>query len=283
MLLPVPAASDRDANLLKRGGGSAGSSGRITSGRDAKLGEAAHSPPLTPPFPPPKSLAPPLWAASPAGSWAEAYPVGNGNLGAMLWGQPWNDRIPLAEDTMSDLTFLFSLFFFHSSSLSLFVFVLSSFQPRLLLFFKNSLSPKLFRMRMKKVHRPTCSKEAERGREAPIWARRALRDCALTSRAKRPYGGGEGESPNVRRGLRKRASRMQMKQKKHTVFGPLRVPSLAKKVEHGLRAFDTFAFLDGCIGYHLWALTCDLGGRIRLRGSSGRAASGLSSTWARFG
>jgi hypothetical protein len=42
----------------------------------------------------------PLWAITPAASWAEAWQIGNGAAGALVFGQPWQERVPLAEDTM---------------------------------------------------------------------------------------------------------------------------------------------------------------------------------------
>jgi len=46
-----------------------------------------------------------IWHAAPAGKWTEAYPVGNGRLGAMVFGGVFhntklNDRIPLNVDTL---------------------------------------------------------------------------------------------------------------------------------------------------------------------------------------
>ena len=32
--------------------------------------------------------------------WVEALPIGSGRLGAMIWGQPWQDHIPFNEDTL---------------------------------------------------------------------------------------------------------------------------------------------------------------------------------------
>ncbi len=41
-----------------------------------------------------------LWYASPAEEWVEALPVGNGRLGAMVFGKTGNERIQLNEDTV---------------------------------------------------------------------------------------------------------------------------------------------------------------------------------------
>ncbi|MCP5546645.1 MAG: glycoside hydrolase family 95 protein [Akkermansiaceae bacterium] len=41
-----------------------------------------------------------LWYSQPAGRWEEALPVGNGRLGAMVFGSPENERIQLNEDTV---------------------------------------------------------------------------------------------------------------------------------------------------------------------------------------
>jgi alpha-L-fucosidase 2 len=44
--------------------------------------------------------APTLWYAQPALKWTEALPVGNGSLGAMVFGQPVEERIQFNEDTL---------------------------------------------------------------------------------------------------------------------------------------------------------------------------------------
>ncbi|MCM4167474.1 hypothetical protein KCTC52924_01030 [Arenibacter antarcticus] len=41
-----------------------------------------------------------IWYAQPAAKWMEALPVGNGRLGAMVFGDPQNERIQLNEDSM---------------------------------------------------------------------------------------------------------------------------------------------------------------------------------------
>lgn len=41
-----------------------------------------------------------LWYTKPAGPWVEALPIGNGRLGAMLFGRPMQERIQLNEDTL---------------------------------------------------------------------------------------------------------------------------------------------------------------------------------------
>ena len=41
-----------------------------------------------------------LWYKQPAANWMQALPVGNGRLGAMVFGDPQNERIQLNEDSM---------------------------------------------------------------------------------------------------------------------------------------------------------------------------------------
>ena len=41
-----------------------------------------------------------LWYVSPAKQWTEALPVGNGRLGAMVFGDPCNEVIQLNENTV---------------------------------------------------------------------------------------------------------------------------------------------------------------------------------------
>lgn len=41
-----------------------------------------------------------LWYTSPAGAWEEALPVGNGRLGAMVFGEPLHERIQFNENTL---------------------------------------------------------------------------------------------------------------------------------------------------------------------------------------
>jgi alpha-L-fucosidase 2 len=41
-----------------------------------------------------------LWYDKPAAQWIEALPIGNGRLGAMVFGQPVNERLQLNEDTV---------------------------------------------------------------------------------------------------------------------------------------------------------------------------------------
>ena len=41
-----------------------------------------------------------LWYKQPAASWNEALPLGNGRLGAMVFGDPAHERITLNEDTL---------------------------------------------------------------------------------------------------------------------------------------------------------------------------------------
>lgn len=41
-----------------------------------------------------------LWYRQPAHAWLEALPVGNGRLGAMVFGGVWEERLQLNEDTL---------------------------------------------------------------------------------------------------------------------------------------------------------------------------------------
>ena len=41
-----------------------------------------------------------LWYKKPAALWTEALPIGNGRIGAMVFGNPENDRFALNEDTL---------------------------------------------------------------------------------------------------------------------------------------------------------------------------------------
>src|SRR5262245_56448578 len=41
-----------------------------------------------------------LWYDRPAARWEEALPVGNGRLGAMVFGHPTNERLQINEDTL---------------------------------------------------------------------------------------------------------------------------------------------------------------------------------------
>ena len=41
-----------------------------------------------------------LWYEQPAKQWVEALPVGNGRLGAMIYGDPSNEVIQLNENTL---------------------------------------------------------------------------------------------------------------------------------------------------------------------------------------
>lgn len=42
-----------------------------------------------------------LWYDKPAQYWEEALPLGNGRLGAMVYGNPANEEIQLNEETVS--------------------------------------------------------------------------------------------------------------------------------------------------------------------------------------
>lgn len=48
----------------------------------------------------PAAEAPRLWFAQPAAKWDEALPVGNGRMGAMVFGGPIDERIQFNEDTL---------------------------------------------------------------------------------------------------------------------------------------------------------------------------------------
>ena len=41
-----------------------------------------------------------LWYTRPAELWVEALPLGNGRLGAMVFGNPYRERIQLNENTV---------------------------------------------------------------------------------------------------------------------------------------------------------------------------------------
>jgi alpha-L-fucosidase 2 len=41
-----------------------------------------------------------LWYEKPAAAWVEAVPIGNGRLGAMVFGDPRHERLALNEDTL---------------------------------------------------------------------------------------------------------------------------------------------------------------------------------------
>src|ERR1044072_4793189 len=41
-----------------------------------------------------------LWYDKPASEWTEALPVGNGRLGAMIFGGPASEQLQLNEDTL---------------------------------------------------------------------------------------------------------------------------------------------------------------------------------------
>src|SRR5689334_15731651 len=41
-----------------------------------------------------------LWYSKPAANWLEALPMGNGRVGAMIFGDPAAERIVLNEDTL---------------------------------------------------------------------------------------------------------------------------------------------------------------------------------------
>ncbi|OZB98653.1 glycoside hydrolase N-terminal domain-containing protein [Paenibacillus sp. XY044] len=41
-----------------------------------------------------------LWYTKPAAGWNEALPIGNGRLGAMVYGTPWQEKVQLNEDSI---------------------------------------------------------------------------------------------------------------------------------------------------------------------------------------
>ena len=41
-----------------------------------------------------------LWSKRPAREWTEALPLGNGRIGAMVYGDPLNETICLNEDSL---------------------------------------------------------------------------------------------------------------------------------------------------------------------------------------
>ncbi|HUI33574.1 MAG TPA: glycoside hydrolase N-terminal domain-containing protein, partial [Dysgonamonadaceae bacterium] len=41
-----------------------------------------------------------LWYLQPAVEWTDALPIGNGRMGAMVFGDPINERIQLNEDSL---------------------------------------------------------------------------------------------------------------------------------------------------------------------------------------
>ncbi len=44
-----------------------------------------------------------LWYKQEAKDWNEALPVGNGRIGAMVYGNPWNETIQLNEESLLSL------------------------------------------------------------------------------------------------------------------------------------------------------------------------------------
>ncbi|HEY0335073.1 MAG TPA: glycoside hydrolase family 95 protein [Stenotrophomonas sp.] len=62
------------------------------------LAARRHIPVVPPPVASPGELV--LWYARPATEWVEALPVGNGRLGAMVWGGQGHERVQLNEDTL---------------------------------------------------------------------------------------------------------------------------------------------------------------------------------------
>src|SRR5215217_4808600 len=63
-------------------------------------GFAVASIPLANAFPPATDESLLLWYDKPASEWTEALPVGNGRLGAMIFGGPASEQIQLNEDTL---------------------------------------------------------------------------------------------------------------------------------------------------------------------------------------
>ena len=41
-----------------------------------------------------------LWYRQPAADWNEALPVGNGRIGAMVFGNPWKETIQINEESL---------------------------------------------------------------------------------------------------------------------------------------------------------------------------------------
>ena len=41
-----------------------------------------------------------LWYRQPAADWNEALPVGNGRIGAMVYGNPWMETVQLNEESL---------------------------------------------------------------------------------------------------------------------------------------------------------------------------------------
>lgn len=41
-----------------------------------------------------------LWYKKPAVDWTETLPIGNGRLGAMIWGEPWKEKLGLNEESL---------------------------------------------------------------------------------------------------------------------------------------------------------------------------------------
>jgi alpha-L-fucosidase 2 len=41
-----------------------------------------------------------IWYNKPAKEWLQAFPIGNGRLGAMVYGDPENEHLQLNEDSM---------------------------------------------------------------------------------------------------------------------------------------------------------------------------------------
>jgi hypothetical protein len=69
--------------------------GPVQTGRRAKPGPSPKAAALAP-----GQAATLMWYAQPARKWDEALPVGNGRLGAMVYGRPENERIALNEQTI---------------------------------------------------------------------------------------------------------------------------------------------------------------------------------------
>src|SRR5690606_27703417 len=83
-----------------------GPGGTLVSRRTFLAGSAAVAavdfvhPPASRALPPEKSPATLLWYERPATAWEEALPVGNGRIGAMVFGGVEEERLQLNEDTL---------------------------------------------------------------------------------------------------------------------------------------------------------------------------------------
>ena len=70
----------------------------VLGGMSLALGYPPDAPRTAPP--PPADPAKLLWYTHPADKWENALPVGNGRLGAMVFGRTSEEEIQLNEDTL---------------------------------------------------------------------------------------------------------------------------------------------------------------------------------------